>query len=155
MIMHRHEKEGLTCVAAVRSRYDGKKRNPWNEMECGSTYARSLSSYALLLAYSGFIFDLYHHKIGFHPLITENYSFFWSVDSGFGTISKKNGKFLLKVLYGYLDLKELELDLSEIKEIKLNKKLLEFTISNGIIVLSKVIRVDANHTLRIKETFIE
>ncbi|MEI3473172.1 MAG: GH116 family glycosyl hydrolase [Blautia faecis] len=25
MIMHRHEKEGLTCVAAVRSRYDGKK----------------------------------------------------------------------------------------------------------------------------------
>ena len=42
-----------------------------------------------------------------------------------------------------------------IKEIKLNKKLLEFTISNGIIVLSKVIRVDANHTLRIKETFIE
>lgn len=95
------------------------------------------------------------HKIGFHPLITENYSFFWSVDSGFGTISKKNGKFLLKVLYGYLDLKELELDLSEIKEIKLNKKLLEFTISNGIIVLNKVIRVDANHTLRIKETFIE
>lgn len=155
MIMHRHEKEGLTCVAAVRSRYDGKKRNPWNEMECGSNYARSLSSYALLLAYSGFIFDLYHHKIGFHPLITENYSFFWSVDSGFGTISKKNGKFLLKVLYGYLDLKELELDLSEIKEIKLNKKLLEFTISNGIIVLNKVIRVDANHTLRIKETFIE
>ena len=42
-----------------------------------------------------------------------------------------------------------------IKEIKLNKKLLEFTISNGIIVLNKVIRVDANHTLRIKETFIE
>ena len=41
------------------------------------------------------------------------------------------------------------------KEIKLNKKLLEFTISNGIIVLNKVIRVDANHTLRIKETFIE
>lgn len=151
MIMHGHEKEGLTCVAAVRNRYDGEKRNPWNEMECGSNYARSLSSYVLLLAYSGFVFDLYHHRIGFHPLVSENYSFFWSVDSGFGTISKKKGNFSLKVLYGYLELKELELDFLEIEEITLNKKLLEFTVQNGRIVFDEVVRIDRTHMLRIKE----
>ena len=46
--------EGLTIVKALRSRYDGQTRNPWNEYECGSYYARAMSSYALLLAFSGF-----------------------------------------------------------------------------------------------------
>ena len=86
-----------------------------------------------------------------HPLVSENYSFFWSVDSGFGTISKKKGNFSLKVLYGYLELKELELDFLEIEEITLNKKLLEFTVQNGRIVFDEVVRIDRTHMLRIKE----
>ena len=40
--------EGLTLVKAVRNRYDGHVRNPFNEYECGSYYARAMSSYALL-----------------------------------------------------------------------------------------------------------
>ena len=43
--------EGLTIVRAARARHDGSRRNPWNEIECGSYYARSLSSYALVNAY--------------------------------------------------------------------------------------------------------
>ena len=46
--------EGLQIVAAVRSRYTGRVRNPWNEYECGNYYARAMSSYALLIALSGF-----------------------------------------------------------------------------------------------------
>jgi uncharacterized protein (DUF608 family) len=41
-------KEGLTIVKALRSRYDGRIRNPWNEYECGNYYARAMASYALL-----------------------------------------------------------------------------------------------------------
>ena len=46
-------REGLTLVRAVRSRYDGLTRNPFNEYECGSYYARAMASFALLQACSG------------------------------------------------------------------------------------------------------
>ena len=59
--------EGLTIVRAARARHDGSRRNPWNEIECGSYYARSLSSYALLNAYIGLTFDQRADEIGFRP----------------------------------------------------------------------------------------
>ena len=37
--------EGLTIVKAVRDRYDGLRRNPWDEVECGHHYARAMSSW--------------------------------------------------------------------------------------------------------------
>jgi uncharacterized protein (DUF608 family) len=42
--------EGFRIVRAVRNRYDGERRNPWNEVECGNHYARALASWSLLLA---------------------------------------------------------------------------------------------------------
>lgn len=57
--------EGLEVVEAVRHRYDGERRNPWNEFECGSNYARSMASYALLLALSGFVCDMTEGCLGF------------------------------------------------------------------------------------------
>ena len=41
-------------MKGVRDRYDGKRRNPWNEVECGSHYARALSVWSVLLALSGY-----------------------------------------------------------------------------------------------------
>src|SRR5262249_39997847 len=49
--------EGLEIVKAVRDRYDGAKRNPWDEVECGHHYARAMASWSLLLALSGFEYD--------------------------------------------------------------------------------------------------
>lgn len=46
--------EGLKLVKAARSRHDGYKRNPFDEVECGHHYARSMASWALVPAYSGF-----------------------------------------------------------------------------------------------------
>ncbi len=42
---------GLAVAAAVRHRHDGQYRNPFNEPECGSYYARSMASWALLDAW--------------------------------------------------------------------------------------------------------
>jgi uncharacterized protein (DUF608 family) len=41
-------KEALQVVQAVRARHDGAKRNPFNEPECGSYYARCMSAWSLV-----------------------------------------------------------------------------------------------------------
>ncbi|GBC91644.1 hypothetical protein HRbin15_00098 [bacterium HR15] len=42
------EQEALRVVQAVRHRHDGAKRNPFNEPECGSYYARCMSAWSLV-----------------------------------------------------------------------------------------------------------
>ncbi len=59
--------EGLTIVKAVRSRYDGRTRNPWNEYECGNWYARAMSSYSLIGALSGFRYSAVEKTLWFGP----------------------------------------------------------------------------------------
>lgn len=45
--------EAVTMVDAIRRRHDGNRRNPFNEMECGFHYARSMAAWGLLPALSG------------------------------------------------------------------------------------------------------
>jgi uncharacterized protein (DUF608 family) len=103
--------EGMTVVEAVRNRYDGEKRNPWNEIECGSNYARSMVAYALLNAFAGFEFDMGRGMIGFDPLQPENGKFncFWSLDSGWGEFETSPGEVQIRLLYGELSLNLLKL----------------------------------------------
>ena len=75
MLQEGMERQALEIVSAIRARYDGQKRNPWAEIECGGSYVRSLASYSLLLAYSGLIFDLPHQRMGFRPLKPGSYFF--------------------------------------------------------------------------------
>ena len=42
------EKEALAIVRAIRARYDGRYRNPYDEYECGHWYGRALASFALV-----------------------------------------------------------------------------------------------------------
>ena len=111
MIQNRMIKEGMSIVKAVRDRYDGEKRNPWNEFECGSNYARSMASYALLNAFSGFAFDMVKGMLGFHPVRPRKGRFtcFWSLDSGWGEFHMKPGYFEVRVLYGHVRLQTMKL----------------------------------------------
>lgn len=45
------KKEAVQVVEAVRGRHNGANRNPFNEPECGSYYARAMASWALLDAW--------------------------------------------------------------------------------------------------------
>ena len=98
--------EGLTAVAAIRDRYDGARRNPWNEFECGSNYARSMAAWSLVLAFSGFEYDMVHGMIGFDPLQAPEHGYrtIWSLDSGWGTFAMTPGRLVLTVLAGELTL---------------------------------------------------
>jgi len=88
LLAHGLVKEGLDIVRAVRNRYDGARRNPWDEEECGHHYARAMSSWALLLALSGYQYDGVSQEIVFGPLLKqENFRSFWSCGSGWGTVA--------------------------------------------------------------------
>ena len=50
-------REGVDCFESARRRFDGERRNPWDEPECGHHYARAMSAWSGLLAYSGFRYD--------------------------------------------------------------------------------------------------
>ena len=89
--------EGFRVVKAVRDRFDGEKRNLWNEFECGSNYARSMASYALIPILSGFEFDMPHHHIGFNPYKTNDFRCIWSFADAWGNfeINSNNVKITL------------------------------------------------------------
>jgi len=78
--------EGLAVVKGIRARHDGRRRNPWNEFECGSHYARSLASWSVLLALSGVEVDAPNLRVSFAPkLEADPFGCFWSSASGWGS----------------------------------------------------------------------
>ncbi len=81
--------EGLALVKSVRDRYDGFRRNPWNEVECGSHYARAMSSWSLLLALSGFRYSAPEKWMAFAPVVNRRaFRCFFSTGSGWGLFSQ-------------------------------------------------------------------
>ncbi len=91
LLSERRTEDGLRLVRAIRGRYAGHNRNPWNEIECGSNYARSMASWALIPILSGFTFDMTKHEIGFAPLTDGDFRSVWSVAGCWGVFSRKNG----------------------------------------------------------------
>lgn len=142
-------KEGLEVVKALRDRYDGEKRNPWNEFECGSNYARSTASYALLPALSGFEFDMVRQHLGFHPIRKEKRcQYFWSLDCAWGTYQKNEHRITLKVETGSLQLKSFSDSLLE-KAKKVNTNKGTFQKEGNRITFSEPITIKAGEKLTI------
>jgi non-lysosomal glucosylceramidase len=82
--------EGIEVVEAVRARHDGVRRNPWNEVECGHHYARSMSSWSLLLALSGFRCDIAAGSVAFAPtLAADDFRCFFSAGTGWGRFEQR------------------------------------------------------------------
>ncbi len=132
------EDEALNIVKAVRDRYDGKKRNPWAEIECGASYSRGMASYAFLLTYSGFKYDMTKRRIGFKPL--KNGTYFWSIEGAWGTVAVTEDHMTLKLLYGTLELRELVHPFSEVEEVRVNNKRVDASIANDVITVMCALR---------------
>ena len=82
--------EGLSVVKAVRDRYDGFRRNPWNEVECGHHYARAMSSWGVLLALAGSSYSAPEMTMGFDPKMNaDRFQTVWTAGSGWGVFSQK------------------------------------------------------------------
>jgi len=98
--------EGLRCIAAIRARYDGLRRNPFDEAECGHHYARAMASWAAVLALTGFHYSGMEQTMTFAPVEGRH---FWSNGYAWGTCEiRAQGKGMevsLTVLHGRLALR--------------------------------------------------
>lgn len=109
--------DALRIVEAVRARHDGRKRSPWDEAECGHHYARSLASYGVWVALTGFLPNLSEGTLTFRPVweADDHHSFFCCA-AGWGmyhrTRDPETGKVRerLEVLYGDPDAVRLAAD---------------------------------------------
>ncbi|MBQ7393798.1 MAG: hypothetical protein IJV89_05570 [Lentisphaeria bacterium] len=132
--------EGRRIIRALRDRYDGFKRNPWNEIECGSNYARSMASFGLLMAFSGFRYDRGKGMLGFafkYP--QEEQNTFWSLGDVWGNYRQGTETGFLTVEKGSMKLTELALE-KKVQRILQNGISIPFrTMENGVIQLEKTL----------------
>ena len=110
MLYEDQTEEGLQCIANIRDRYDGRKRSPFDEAECGHHYARAMASWAAVLALTGFHYSGVDKSMTLAPEPGEH---FWSNGYAWGVCSmKRSGKRMkveLSVLHGDLTLSKLDL----------------------------------------------
>lgn len=82
--------EGLAITRMLHDRYHATRRNPWNEIECGDHYARSMASYGVYLAACGFAYDGPAERLGFAPRLTpENFKCAFTTAEGWGSFSQR------------------------------------------------------------------
>jgi len=98
--------EGLDIVRACRKRYDGRIRNPFDEIECGHWYARALASYSLLQGLTGVRYDAVDKTLYIDSKIGDSFTSFLSTETGFGNVGLKEGKPFVEVKFGDIDVEK-------------------------------------------------
>jgi hypothetical protein len=82
--------EGLAVARAVHDRYHASRRNPWNEVECGDHYARSMASYGVYLAACGFEYHGPKGYLEFDPRVSpQDFRAAFTSAEGWGAFSQK------------------------------------------------------------------
>jgi hypothetical protein len=92
-------------------------RNPFNEYECGSYYARAMASYALLGSLAGFRYSAASRTLWFGPRWGDDQEFatFFSAADGFGTVrlNREDKSVTVEVIEGSLRIEKLVLTLGD------------------------------------------
>lgn len=110
--------EGMAITRAIHDRYQASRKNPWNEVECGDHYARSMASYAVFLAACGYEYHGPKGYLAFAPRIQpEEFRAPFTTAEGWGTFSQRRADQVqtasVGVRWGRLKLKRLRLGLKE------------------------------------------
>lgn len=104
--------EGLAVTRAVHDRYHATRRNPWNEIECGDHYVRSMASYGVFLAGCGFEYHGPQGRIGFAPRLSpQDFKVAFVAAQGWGSYRQQRNAsdqtHQLEIRHGLLRLKTL------------------------------------------------
>lgn len=146
----------LRVIQINRIRYDGNIQNPFS-----CFYSRRLSSWSILLAAQGYIYDFPQKKIGFRPVWKpEDHVTFFTAAEGWGVFSQKRGENSqtedIGIRWGKLSVSELIFEIPDgIKNIKalvsLDKRSIEAALKHigkdVVLKLKEPIDVPAGHNL--------
>jgi len=86
--------EGVKVISNIRDRYDGRKRSPFDEAECGHHYARAMTAYGAVLALTGFHYSGVAKTLKFKQM---DGTYFWANGYTYGTIDQEQQNDLVKV----------------------------------------------------------
>ncbi|MDM8006575.1 MAG: GH116 family glycosyl hydrolase [Phycisphaerae bacterium] len=117
MIWEGMVQEGLAITRMIHDRYHARKRNPWNEIECGDHYARAMAGYGVFLAVCGFEYHGPQGYLAFAPRISPDHfrSSFTSAE-GWGTFEQNRQNDsqtdTIVVRHGRLTLRKLAFELA-------------------------------------------
>jgi uncharacterized protein (DUF608 family) len=92
--------DGLTVIRAIRARYNGRRRSPFNEAECGHHYARAMAAWTGILAWTGFQYDATSATM----TVTRPGCWFWSTGDAWGTVEVTLGGAKVQVQGGEIRL---------------------------------------------------
>jgi uncharacterized protein (DUF608 family) len=111
MLYEDMQEEGIKVITNIRNRYDGKKRSPFDEAECGHHYARAMTAYGAVLALTGFHYSGVEGNMKFNPL---DGKYFWANGQTYGTIEQERSESTVRIKINVLGenpllLKEFEL----------------------------------------------
>ncbi|MCC7496698.1 MAG: hypothetical protein IT160_03915 [Bryobacterales bacterium] len=149
-------REGLAIVSAVRGRYSGTNRNPWDEFECGHHYARAMSSWSLLTALSGFACSAPRKEIKFSPRINaDNFRSLFSSGTAWGSYAQQRTKGKLtatiEVKGGRLELEQVRLPWTE-KTARASSAAVKLAGSEARLTLHRPVRLKVGDRLTLVVT---
>lgn len=112
-IMEGLVEEGLKVLKALRARYSGTRRNPYNEIECGDHYTRAMAGWSVLAAISGYRYNALAETLAFAPAqdLAEFRAPFLTRD-GWGTFMQRHQQVRLTCAFGEIRLRHLSLKLA-------------------------------------------
>ncbi len=99
MIYMGMDDEALTVVSAIRERYDGRKRSPFDEAEWGHHYARAMAAWGLVNASAGLN---YSGKERIFSIKKLDGRWFWAFDGAWGLCEIQGESLIFETLHGEL-----------------------------------------------------
>jgi len=162
--------EGFRTVRAVADRYDGRLRtgltpgdsaswgysgNPFGDDECGKFYARSMSSWSLLLACQGFVYDGPARVIGFLPRWQpDDHASFFTAAEGWGLFTQKRTRGVTRVTlelrYGKLPIRTFVLQHTGVKTPQARVTLAGKPVKCSVEIAGDALRLKFSRSLTLK-----
>ncbi|MEI9918605.1 MAG: GH116 family glycosyl-hydrolase [Bacteroidota bacterium] len=98
--------QAVNVIKNVRARYDGQKRSPFDEEECGHHYARAMAAWSNILALSEFNYSAVDQKFS---ITSKPGTYFWSTGYAWGTATVAGNSVTIEKHFGELSVKSVEL----------------------------------------------